>query len=489
MRRTVERARTPPAGRLPAWHPVRAAALVLAAIIGLATIPIWATRRANVLRTEIETISEPGRRQADSLIVALAAKTAASRAYAASGDRIYRDAFITYQEETRNASESLYPLARAAGPRAAALHRDLDRNVQLLGRWQDGLINATMSQAEFVASLPVQDSLYGEALDGALLIEQEFVREAAARRTGIRRLEILTLLTAVLLAGIAAVGTFGVVRLASQQRRLANRLSEGLQAEEELRAELMRVAESRARLVRGFSHDMKNPLGAADGYAQLLEEGVVGPLSEDQMRAISRIRQSIHSALLLIDDLVELVRAEAGQLELERAETDLPELTGELLDTYRAAASGRGITIEPIRAGTVPRIESDPGRVRQILGNVVSNAIKYSPPGGRISVVVESLPEDDAGRPGPWVAVRVTDTGPGIPADKHEAIFTAFTRLAPGATPGVGLGLAISRTLARLLGGDLTVASEVGKGSTFTLWLPTRRATEEPAPQVVPRAA
>src|SRR5690606_38744903 len=400
MRRSVERARIPLAERLAAWHPVSTAVIVLAAIIGLATIPIWATRSANELRTEIETIVEPGRRQADSLTIALAAKTAASQAYAASGDRTYRDSYITYAETARNALQALYPLARAAGPRAAALYRELARSTEQLGQWQGGLINGTISRAEFVENLPVLDSLYDEALEDALLIEQEFVRETAVRRAAIRRMEGLTLLIAVLLAGIAAAGTFTVVRLARRQRRLADQLREGLRAEEALRAELMRVAERRARLVRGFSHDMKNPLGAADGHAQLLEEGLAGPLSADQAHAVSRIRQSIHTALLLLDDMSELVLAESGQLELHWAKTDVVALTEELLTDYRAAAGGKELVIEPLRAGTVPTVESDPGRVRQILGNVMSNAIKYSPPGGRITVVVETLPADDDGRRG-----------------------------------------------------------------------------------------
>src|SRR5690606_16225783 len=108
---------------------------------------------------------------------------------------------------------------------------------------------------------------------------------------------------------------------------------------------LMRVLESRARLVRGFSHDVKNPLGAADGHAQLLEGGVVGPLTADQQRGVGRIRHSIRSALTLIEDMVELVRAEAGQIELEWAETDVPEVTRDLVDEYRATASARGIRL------------------------------------------------------------------------------------------------------------------------------------------------
>ena len=120
------------------------------------------------------------------------------------------------------------------------------------------------------------------------------------------------------------------------------------------------------------------------------------------------------------------------------------------------------------------RVHTDPGRVRQVLGNLLSNAIKYTPAPGRITVRAERV-DADAARPGDWAVVRVTDTGPGIPPGQRESIFDEFSRLHDGSgIQGHGLGLAISRRVARLLGGDLDVTGAEGEGATFTLWLPLR---------------
>jgi PAS domain S-box-containing protein len=275
----------------------------------------------------------------------------------------------------------------------------------------------------------------------------------------------------------AIVGWFGTLTDISERRRLDEERERLLAREREARAEaerrreeLERVTESRTHLMRGFSHDVKNPLGAADGYAQLLEDGVLGELSRKQVESIQRIRRSIQTSLHLIHDLLELARAEAGQLEIESVPTDVAELAREAVEDFRAQATAAGLALEVCIDETLPT-ETDPARVRQILSNLLSNAVKYTPQ-GRITVDAD-LPADGRGRrDGDRIAIRVTDTGPGIPAEKQETIFQEFTRLDPEAHHGAGVGLAISRRIARLLDGDITVESEVGHGSTFTLWLP-----------------
>jgi signal transduction histidine kinase len=237
------------------------------------------------------------------------------------------------------------------------------------------------------------------------------------------------------------------------------------------RDEVLRAAERRARLVRGFSHDVKNPLGAASGQLALLEEGVVGELSDAQRDAVARARRAVAAAVDLIDELVELVRAEAGQLKIQRRPTDVSQVAAEMVDEYRPQAEAKRIDLRLEAADGLPPADTDPGRVRQILGNLLSNAVKYTPEGGRITVRVE---ERTAGGPAPgaWLAVDVSNTGPGIPPDKQEFIFEEFTRLEPRDKRGGGLGLAISRQVARAFGGDVTVNSPPGEGPTFTLWIP-----------------
>jgi signal transduction histidine kinase len=241
------------------------------------------------------------------------------------------------------------------------------------------------------------------------------------------------------------------------------------------RDEILRAAERRARLVRGFSHDVKNPLGAASGQLALLEQGVTGALADAQRKAVSHARRAIAAAVDLIDDLVELVRAEAGQLSIEREPTDVSRAAVETAEEYRPQADARRIELRVEAADRLRPVDTDPSRVRQILANLLSNAVKYTPEGGRITVRVGER-ADGAPAPGAWLAVDVANTGPHIPPEKQEYIFEEFTRLEPEDRRGGGLGLAISRQVARALGGDVTVRSTPGEGPTFTLWIPADAA-------------
>jgi signal transduction histidine kinase len=232
------------------------------------------------------------------------------------------------------------------------------------------------------------------------------------------------------------------------------------------REELERVTESRARLMRGFSHDVKNPLGAADGHLELLEEEILGPLATRQQESVRRSRAAIRSALELIQDLVELARAEATLIKIDRSPVDLAALVRDVGEEHRPAAERKGLKLSLEVPADVPIIESDASRARQILGNLISNAVKYTDR-GQVRVVLDTGAR--AGRH--CVAARVIDSGRGIPSAKRHLLFQEFGKISRD-REGMGLGLAISLRLARALGGDVSVESEPGKGSTFTLWLP-----------------
>ena len=241
---------------------------------------------------------------------------------------------------------------------------------------------------------------------------------------------------------------------------------------ERRREQLERMTESRAGLMRGFGHDVKNSLGTALVAADMLERRWADAGLPDNARAnVDRIRRSIHGAIRLIDDLLDIARAEAGQLEFECVETDVGALAREAVGDFRAQASAAGQDLalqsaEPMLASV------DPARLRQILVNLLSNAVKHAVAGPvRVTATLQAT-----GGPGPgeWIAASVTDSGPGIPSGMQESIFEEYVRLDPKASPGSGIGLAISRRIARLMGGDLSVESELGHGSTFTLWLPAR---------------
>jgi PAS domain S-box-containing protein len=238
--------------------------------------------------------------------------------------------------------------------------------------------------------------------------------------------------------------------------------------------ERKQIADSHERLIRGFTHDVKNPLGAADGYLSLLETGVLGPLSEVQTQSIRRARRSLHNALTLLSGLLEIERAEAGRLDIERGDVDLGAAVVETVEEFHAAAAtkGLGTTCSVPEGGEALVVRSDGARIRQILANLVSNAVKYTQMNGRVSIRARVAQPAEAPGAGAWVEVTVADNGPGIPLRKQSLVFREFTRFDPGAAAGSGIGLAISRRLARALGGDITFTSTPGSGSAFTLWLP-----------------
>jgi signal transduction histidine kinase len=267
---------------------------------------------------------------------------------------------------------------------------------------------------------------------------------------------------------VARAGIFGhLAALAYEKVAL-------LEEAHERRRVLERVIQSRSRLMRGFSHDVKNPIGAADGFAELLSLGVYGELSAEQRGSIDRMRRSIRAALSLIDDLHELARAETGNLALAREPVDLAALVHALGEEYHGAAHGRGLSLLVEAEDDGPTVESDRARVRQIVANLLSNAIKYTRQGS-ITVRARRRAGQSGGDEGEGAVLEVADTGAGIAAEKQDYIFEEFSRLGTGDAGGAGLGLAISNLLAQRLGGRISVESEVGRGSTFTLWLPMRR--------------
>lgn len=273
---------------------------------------------------------------------------------------------------------------------------------------------------------------------------------------------------------LASARTFGhLAALAYEKVRLLDEARAG-------RQQLERVIKSRSRLMRGFSHDVKNPLGAADGNAELLSAGIYGPLSVEQHESVTRIRRLLHSAMDLIDDLHEMARAETGNIQISPKLVDLADIVRVSGEEYRAAAEASGLVL----AVNVPNapfiVETDRVRVGQILSNLLSNAIKYTAHGS-IEIRLHGEAIESAGEGERWATIDVRDTGRGIESEKWTAIFEEFVRLGASEKSGAGLGLAVSQRLAQALGGRISVESEVGRGSTFTLRLPLRKF-EAPLP-------
>ena len=216
-----------------------------------------------------------------------------------------------------------------------------------------------------------------------------------------------------------------------------------------------------------MSHELRTPLGAILGYARLIEEGVGGAVTPEQLQYIERIAAAQRHLLGLIDDILAFAKLDSGTLPLALAQVAVLDLVGVAHGMIAPQLDARGLHYGVESMTPALTALADPDKLLQIVVNLLTNAMKFTPAGGTISIAAH----DDAGT----MTLSVVDTGRGIPADRLEEIFEPFVqveRSAHGAGDGVGLGLAISRALARAMGGDLVVTSVAGEGACFTVTLP-----------------
>ncbi len=295
------------------------------------------------------------------------------------------------------------------------------------------------------------------------------------------------------------------VELELQQQQLQEQTVELEQAGEELRAlnaqlaeraeeaeRLQAVAEdaneAKSRFLAVMSHELRTPLNAISGYVELLELGIHGPVTEQQLEMLGRIARSQRHLLRLINEVLNLARIESGRVEYrleDVAAEEIVDSVGPMIDSQVAQRQLRySVSHTP---GL--RLRADREKAQQILINLLGNAVKFTAPGGVVQV--ESLLSRDAPGMG---EIRVIDTGIGIPEDKLNSVFQPFIQVDVShtrITEGTGLGLAISRDLAQGMGGELLVESRPGVGSTFTVRLPLapeadRAGEAAPAPRSQP---
>lgn len=454
--------------RASGWAAHLPLAFVMLALVALVALPVIAERFVRPLNREVRDVVEPARGVVTQIHVALAIEGSAFHDYLETGNE---DLLRRYEQAHRREREAYEQLGRLTDRLGFRVQQRYDTLRALGQRWHavvTQLLRETRRDSRFRRAATSEEDLFEKLLIAASELDEALSLAAQDRRVRINRAERIQRRFTVGVGLVALAAVAGVAWLAQRVRVYAREA-------EEQRAALERATESRARLMRGVSHDLKNPLGAIDGHAALLEAGVKGALTPDQRESVGRIRRSVRSLLMLINDLLELSQVEAGQLRIQLRLTDLADVVRDVVEEHRAAAEAAGHKLEVEISGDVPTLDTDPNRVRQILGNLLSNAVKYTPSGGNIVVRLAERTSDGHLPAGSWAAIDVADSGPGIPGDKLDEIFEEFFRLDAGTKPGAGLGLTIARRISRFLGGDVSVVSRRGEGATFTLWLPVER--------------
>jgi len=230
--------------------------------------------------------------------------------------------------------------------------------------------------------------------------------------------------------------------------------------------ELETASRHKSEFLANMSHELRTPLNAIIGFSEVLNERLFGELNAKQAEYVGDIADSGRHLLELINDILDLSKIEAGRMELDAAEVDLPKAIAQTLSLVRERAERRGITLSSGVDDDVCTVRADARKVKQVLLNLLSNALKFTPEGGRIDVRGAAYADR--------VEVSVTDTGIGIAPEDQEAVFEEFRQVGASAAraEGTGLGLAISRKFIELHGGRMWLTSAPGKGSTFTFSLP-----------------
>lgn len=279
-----------------------------------------------------------------------------------------------------------------------------------------------------------------------------------------------------------------VVIRVHERKKYEDELLRAKKAAEAAHAEAIAANEAKSRYLRSVSHEIRTPINALLGYADLLDLSAGRPMGAVEIGYVGRVRHTSRHLLTLVNDILDLAKIESGAMPMNVAPGQVARAADAAFAMVEPQAREQDVQLlRQSNAGGDSGDGGDPGpylgdheRVVQILINLLSNAVKFTDSDGRVEVDWSRVADPDDGArltdSGPWLRVRVADTGIGIPPDRLDDVFQPFEQIL-GATResrgGTGLGLAISRELARLMGGDITVRSEPGRGSTFSLWLRT----------------
>jgi PAS domain S-box-containing protein len=262
-----------------------------------------------------------------------------------------------------------------------------------------------------------------------------------------------------------------------EKRKFADRLAASNRELEIRNREVERATQLKSKFLASMSHELRTPLNAIVGFSDLLADEGPGPLNVKQKRFVGHIKEGSAHLLQLINDILDLSKIEAGQLELRSEEFVVEQALPEVLSIIRPLAMAKNIQMETTGAANRP-VYADRGRFKQILYNLLSNAVKFTPAGGRVGI--------ECAEDGNFVCVSVTDTGIGIRPEDQELVFEEFRQVDAGsdaANKGTGLGLSITKRLVEQQGGRISLQSELGKGCRFTFTLPAAGPTSVRQPE------
>jgi signal transduction histidine kinase len=249
--------------------------------------------------------------------------------------------------------------------------------------------------------------------------------------------------------------------------RLNRELADSNGELEKANAKLRELAELKEEFLAVTTHDLRSPLTVISGVISFFSSGRLGELTPEQQNMVSMMERNTQNLIELVNDLLDSAKIESGTLQIDLAPTELPALVGEICEAMGTVAGEKGVTVDCRFPDDTPKVVADRAKLRRVIVNLVSNALKFTPKGGRVEII--------GTREGDRVRVSVTDTGVGIAADDLPTLFDKYEQgrsRAPRSEKGTGLGLYITRQLVELHGGEINAESQLGKGSTFSFTIP-----------------
>ena len=310
----------------------------------------------------------------------------------------------------------------------------------------------------------------GAVIASILVVDVAFIEPFGTLRL-LSVAPIAQLMSFALVAAMIAAITNALARAKGEAERLAR-------AADQAKAEAEAASATKSDFLATLSHEVRTPINALLGYADLLDAGAAGAITDEQRTFVRRLRDTARHLLTVVNEILEIAKADAGRLTLKVASETAAPIVDSAVSVVLPQASAKRVEVIVGLRGDGVRFRGDRDRVREIVVNLLSNAVKFAPEGSQVEVTMgrgtparaPSTIEDSSS----LVWLRVTDHGPGISVEDQRRIFEPFVQGGNGQgsnKPGTGLGLAISRRLSRLMGGELEVESDPGNGASFTVWL------------------
>jgi two-component system sensor histidine kinase GlrK len=471
-------------------------------IIGIVAVNFYALAQlhhltglnAEILAADTAVIEE-GKR---SLRIFLSQMRSAEK-YVLLQDKTFLDHFVDGRQEFARAVERLAPLLATARERELLAHiRDL------YARYDSAFATALSPKSAWGTVKAELGDAIASRLNELIRIREEMIAQktATARDKASAAADVVGWLT---LAGIGVAVSLSYInarRVSHPLKRLVRELhlvgkgefrrhvdvrspaevAELMRAFNWMAARLAKLDEMKEGFIAHISHELRTPLTAIREGTALLQEEIPGPLSAAQREVVDIVRDHCERLYRFLSSVLDLSKMEAGMMEYIRVPSDLRAMLERSVQMVQLSAQRKGIRLEVVCSSALPLVSVDEGRMQQVFDNLLSNALKFTPPGGIIRV--SAACEGEARRGGPWVEIRVSDTGIGIPADEVERVFEKFYQSPQHRQEGgrgTGLGLAIARHVVEAHGGRIWAESQVGRGSTFIILLPLP-AEMRPAP-------